>query len=172
MKAIKNVIAVMLILFSIGVSAQNIKIGHINTSQLLATLPEVETAKQSLMVYQKELEAQVDVLVNEYRLKIADYEQKAPNWTNAVKKDKETEIMQLEERIKVFQEEATNELSEKEKALLQPILDKVKAAVEEVAKEKNYDYILDTSGGSVLFSKDSDNVTSFVKKSAPIVALY
>ncbi|MBC8344095.1 MAG: OmpH family outer membrane protein [Bacteroidetes bacterium] len=164
MKAIKNVIAVILIFSAIGVSAQNLKIGHINTSELLTTLPEVEAAKESLQTYQKELEAQVDVLVTEYRKKIETYEQMAANWTNAVKKDKETEIVQLEERIKVFQEEATNELSEKEKELLQPILDRVKAAVEEVAKEKNYDYILDTSAGSVLFSKDSDDITPLVKK--------
>jgi outer membrane protein len=164
MKAIRNAAVLVLVLVSASLSAQNIKIGHLNTSELLATLPEVETAKQNLLEYQKELEAQADILVTEYRKKIETYEQMAPNWTNAVKKDKETEIIQLEERIKVYQEEASNELADKEKQLLQPILDKVKQAVEDVAKEKNYDYVLDTSGGSVLFSKDSDDISALVKK--------
>lgn len=164
MKVIKNLLAAILVLFSIGVSAQNMKIGHINTSNLLAVLPEVEVAKTSLQAYQKELEAQVDILVTEYRTKIETYEQNSSVWSNAVKKDKEKEIIQLEERIKEFQEDATKELSQKEQELLQPILDKVKDAVTEVAKEKGYDYILDTSAGTVLFSKDSDDITIFVKK--------
>ena len=164
MKLIKNVFLAVLMFSSISTFAQNSRVGHINTSKLLAVLPEVETAKSQLEAYQKELENQIDVLVTEYRKKIETYDEMSPNWTSTVKKDKEREIMQLEERIKVFQEDATNELSEKEKELLQPILDKVKVAVEEVAKEKGFDYILDSSGGMVLFSKDADDITPFVKK--------
>ena len=164
MKLIKNVFLVTLILTSLTSFGQNSRVGHINTSKLLAILPEVETAKKQLEAFQTELETQIDVLVTEYRKKIEAYDEMSPNWTSTVKKDKEREIMQLEERIKVFQEEATNELSEKEKELLQPILDKVKAAVEEVAKEKGFDYILDTSAGSVLYSKDTDDITPYVKK--------
>lgn len=154
----------LLVFLSIQVSAQGSKIAHINTSELLLILPEVTTAKATLEKYKVELEGQVDVLVTEYRKLVEEYQALSKDVSTLIKTDKETQIVQLEDRIKKFQEEASSELAEKEKELLKPILDKVEAAIKEVAKEKSYDYVLDTAGGVVLFSTESNDITALVKK--------
>jgi outer membrane protein len=51
----------------------------------------------------------------------------------------------------------------KRKELLQPILDKAEKAIKDVAKEKGYDYVFDTSTGAVLVTKDADNLLPLVK---------
>ena len=47
--------------------------------------------------------------------------------------------------------------------MLQPIIDKAKTAIDDVAKEEGYTYVLDSSVGVVLDSVDSNNIISKVK---------
>ncbi len=103
-------------------------------------------------------------MVSEYTTKVESYKELSGEMTSAIREDKETEIMQLEERIKKFQKRAEKESQNKRQELMDPIIKSVENAVNEVAKEENYDYILDTSSGVVLFSKDSDDITLLVKK--------
>jgi outer membrane protein len=81
-----------------------------------------------------------------------------------VKKDKEEELTSLGTRIQNFQQQAQQSLEQQEQALIEPIVNKAKKAIEQVAKENGYTYIFDTSAGSLLFWEESDNVLASVKK--------
>ena len=48
--------------------------------------------------------------------------------------------------------------------LLEPILQKARQAIEDVASEGNYTYIFDKSVGSILYVKESENILDKVKK--------
>jgi len=72
--------------------------------------------------------------------------------------------MDLSNRIEAFQSSAQEDLQKKEQELLQPIIDLAKKAIEEVAKEQGYTYILDTAYGIVLFADPSDDIMPLVKK--------
>jgi len=161
----KRLIPFIVLLFASNlIFSQTLKIGHINSSKVLELMPEVKTAKTQLEAVQKEYEAQLDVLITEYRTKLEDYQAKSATMTAILKKDKETEIVQLENRIKAFQEDAAEDMQTKEMELMKPILEKLQNVITEVAKENKYDYILDTAGGTVLYSKDGDDITALVKK--------
>ena len=47
---------------------------------------------------------------------------------------------------------------------MQPFIDKAKKAIDDVAKEKGYTYILDTSTGSVLYWEGGDDIMMYVKE--------
>ena len=85
-------------------------------------------------------------------------------YTDLVKQDKIAEIQGLEQRIQAFQQNAQNALQQKEQELLEPILSKARAAIEDVAKEGNFTYIFDSSMGSILYADESENVMALVKK--------
>ena len=53
---------------------------------------------------------------------------------------------------------------EKEKELLDPILRKAQSAIDEVAKDGKYTYILDSGSGALLYSKESEDILPKVKK--------
>ncbi len=152
------------LLFITSFSYSQSKVGHINTSDLIKLLPDYKTASTTLQTFSTELQDQIDVLVEEYTKKVESYKTLDPTTSDVVRKDKETEIMQLEDRIKAFQEEAENSALAKQKELMNPILDKVETAIKEVAEEKGYNYILDTSSGIVLYFDESDDITIYVKK--------
>ena len=67
-------------------------------------------------------------------------------------------------RIEESQSNAQKLLEERQEALLKPIVDRAKKAIEEVGKENGYTYIFDSGIGTVLYSQDSDDIMPLVKK--------
>jgi outer membrane protein len=140
------------------------KIGHINSQDLLLLMPERKQAETTIQEYAKQLESQLAAMNNDYEAKIQEYQAKESAMTDLIKQDKAKEISDLENRIKSFQQSAQESLQKKEQELLQPMIDKAKKAISEVAKENGYKYILDTSLGIVLYQEESDNIMPLVKK--------
>jgi outer membrane protein len=46
---------------------------------------------------------------------------------------------------------------------MEPMIEKANQAIEDVAKENGYTYILDTSAGTVLYFPESDDILPLVK---------
>ena len=59
---------------------------------------------------------------------------------------------------------AQEQLQGREQELLKPIIYRAKKAIEDVAKEGGYTYILDAGTAAVLYSQDSDDIMPQVKK--------
>ena len=169
MKLIKSILILVIVIIGSQVNSQNLKIGHINSSDILKLMPEVKAAQAELEKFSKELQTQSDILVSEYQKKTDEYQSFPPSTSEILKKDKETEIVQLEQRIKKFQEDAQSEVSKKQSELLEPIMKKLQDVIKEVAKEKGYDYILDTSPGNVLYQNEAFDIGPLVKKKLNIL---
>ena len=140
------------------------KFGHINSAELLGLMPERKAAAAKMDSITKDVEKQLQEMMTEYRAKQEKYTTEAPKLSELVKKDKEEELTSLGTRIQNFQQQAQQSLEQQEQALIEPIVNKAKKAIEQVAKENGYTYIFDTSAGSLLFWEESDNVLVSVKK--------
>ena len=155
-------IALLLILSFSTTQAQ--KFGHINSSDLLQTMPEVKKADSALQLYQKSLEDLNESMTKEYSTKLNDYQTNGASMNDAVRQVKEQELGDLEQRIQKFQAEAQDKFAGKKDELYTPILKKAEDAIKGVAKENGYAYVFDTSVGAVIFAQDSDNIMDLVKK--------
>lgn len=140
------------------------KFGHINSAELLSLMPERKAAAAKMDSITKDVEKQLQEMMTEYRTKQEKYSNEAPKLSELVKKDKEEELQSLATRIQNFQQQAQQSLEQQEQGLVEPIVNKAKKAIEQVAKENGYTYIFDTSAGSLLFWEESDNVLVMVKK--------
>ena len=80
-----------------------------------------------------------------------------------VRTTKEKELTDLGNRIQDFQQTAQESIQKKKEELYGPILKKAEDAIKDIAKEKAYSYIFDTSLGSVIFAQESDNIMPLVK---------
>lgn len=147
-----------------GLFAQTQKIGHVNTQEILALMPEIKVADGDLQKYQAQLEGQLKSMGAEYQAKVQDYQSQEAIMADAIKKSKAKEITDLQERIQDFQQTAQESIQKKKEELYSPILKKTEEAVKEVAKENAYNYILDTASGIVLFSSESTDISILVKK--------
>ena len=140
------------------------KIGHINSQELLSLMPERTTAETSLQDYAKGLESQLTSMQTEYQSMVENYQNNEGSYDDLTKQDKIAEIQSLQERLTTFQQSAQSSLQQKEQELLQPILKKAQNAIDAVADKGKYTYILDSSAGLILYSKDSEDVLDKVKK--------
>tara|TARA_B110000858_G_scaffold136708_1_gene155342 strand:+ start:568 stop:1041 length:474 start_codon:yes stop_codon:yes gene_type:complete len=153
----------MLCLFAVNSYSQN-KLGYIDSQELLLLMPERKTAEEEVQTFAKSLESQLQAMTAEYQQSVQEYQSNESTYTDLVKQDKVTEITGLEQRIQSFQQNAQQALQAKEQELLEPILQKARTAIEDVASEGNYTYIFDKSVGSILFAKESENILQLVKK--------
>lgn len=146
-------------------SQQKIKLGHLNSNDLLEAMPEKAKAQKSLQDYSKQLEDQLVAMQDELEKKYNEYLEKKDTFTDLIKKNKEEELTSLQLRIQTFQANAQQDLQKKEQELLKPIIDKAKKAIEDVSKENGYTYIFDSGVGTLLyFPKESDDILPLVKK--------
>ena len=153
---------VLLTLLTVSTYAQ--KFGHLNAQELISIMPERDKAVEQLQDYAKGLESQLMSMQAEYQSMIEDYQNNEVSYDDLTKQDKIAEIQGLEQRITTFQQSAQTSLQNKEIELLRPIEEKAQNAIYIVAEKGKYTYILDSSSGMLLYSKESEDILEKVKK--------
>lgn len=160
-------IFLVLALFTYGLTAhtQNFKFGHINSQELLKSMPENDSAQAQLQRYAKQLQDQLDAMQVEYNKKAQEFQDQQNNLTDLIKKTKLQELQDIQKRIQDFQSTAQQGMQQKQASLLQPIIDKANKAIKEVAEENGFTYIFDISRGTILYySEQSQDIMPLVKK--------
>ena len=145
------------------------KTAHINLDSLITIMPESKEARKAQEDFLKQLEAEAAQLQAEIQTKYQEYQENMNKWNELVKKNKERELQDMDQRLKEFQQSAQMEIQKKNEALAKPVIDKAKKAIEQVAKENGYKYVLDTSAGFILYSEPADDIFNMVKKKLGIV---
>ena len=145
-----------------SVNAQ--KIAHINLDSLISIMPESSKAFQLAKDYLKDLQIQSATMDTELQTKYADYIKNKETYSALVASTKESELQDLNKRIEDFKAQVQQDYQRKYGELSKPIYDKAKKAIDLVAKENGYKYVLDTSTGNVLYSESADDILPLVKK--------
>jgi len=153
---------VALVVSSFTASAQ--KIAHINLDSLISIMPESKTAQQSVQDYAKQLEEQVTMMQSELKTKYDDYTLKSKDMAEVVRASKEKELNDLNQRLQDFQQQAQADYQKKSGELSKPVYEKAKKAVDAVAKENGFKYVLDTSTGLVIYNEPADDIIGLVIK--------
>ena len=151
MKKILIVVAVAFMSsFATVSNAQNYKFGHIDSGQLLQQMPEREQARVQLEKYAKQLEDQMAAMQTEFETKYQQYLEQRDSLPQVLLEAKERELTDIQQRFQAAQKD----LSAKEGELLQPIIDKAKKAIDDVAAENGFIYVFDMSMGAILYNSD------------------
>ncbi len=167
MKKISILTAVIacFLMFNNSVLAQSkVKLAHINSADLMQVMPGRDTAQKLIENYAASLEEELKTMYAEYQSKATKFQETQATMSQIVQQSKLKELQDLENRIKLFDEQAQEDLQSKQEELLKPLIDKAKAAIAEVAKENGYTYVFDSSVGVLLYFENSDDIIEFVKK--------
>ena len=156
---------------AISTQAQNNppqKIGHADWDFIFGQLPESKQIENELKTHGTQLDNQLKAKYSEYQTKLNTYNGMPATTPDAIKKDKEGELMQLQESIQKFQQEAQSSLQKKETDLMAPVFAKVGKAIEDVAKENGFTYVLAPQavggGDIVLYGDEQYNISTLVLK--------
>lgn len=165
MKQVKILlIAAVLLLSTNQVVNAQVKMAHIDVSELMTSMPEMKTAQTQIEKLSKTYDTEYRTMVEEYQNKLKKYEQEAPTVGDKVNEDRSKEVQTLGQNITQYRETAQKELQQKQEDIFKPILDKARVAIQKVAKAQGFQYVLDASnGGGVIFA-DGPNLLNDVKK--------
>ncbi len=167
MKKFIRLFALVAIVFACSFTSQAqtaLKIGYVDFNTLLAAMPGIDSVKIKLQKYQQTLSDQMDAMKSEFENKYLDYQSQAASMSDLIKQTKEKELQDLQARIDAFQQKANNDLQAKQQELVQPFIDKARSAINEVAKENKYTYILNAIEDVVLYKESTEDVMSLAKK--------
>jgi len=163
----KNIVKVALVSLSFLLAGSfakaQTKIGYLNFDVLVGQLPEAKTVKSQIDIYQKQFIDQLTVMNTELQAKGQDFQKNGAAMTDAVRTAKQTELQDINKRMTDYQNNAQQQVEAKSNELIKPLTDKVKAAVNQVAKEKGYNYVFNTAQVQFIVAPDTDDLTDAVK---------
>ncbi|MBC7507344.1 MAG: OmpH family outer membrane protein [Ferruginibacter sp.] len=139
-----------------------IKIGYINTEELIGAMPEAEKATGQLQDYQTALQQQGNDFQTEFQEKEGLFTKDSAKLSVAAKELRRTGLVELYQKIQGWREVMQQKLQEKQQELLVPIRNKALETIKAVAKENAYIYVLDQN--SVIVGPPGDDILPLVKK--------
>jgi outer membrane protein len=151
-------------LFSMSAFSQKMSIGVVDVEKIGKELDEYKEADAKIKEMQKKVYDSLMAMQDEYGKKIEAY-QRQKGMMKPEEQAKQEEILKNFEQTAIrFRDEKNQELQQKGSQLLEPIKNKIKEAIAQVAKDNNLDLIIDknTNVGIVVFNSDKVDYTQEV----------
>ena len=140
-----------------------VKLGHLDVQALFMSLPEAAEIDSVMQKTSQEYEAELKRMQDEMARKAAEYEQNEKTWDESIKKNRAEEIRTLQTRVQNYFQNAQQLLQKKQESLQEPVRNKLRAAIDTVAKREGFLYIIDTQ--AILYKSDSSiDITNLVLK--------
>jgi len=102
--------------------------------------------------------------LKEAQKKKKKYQAEATQKTEEENAERARELQATQQKIMQYRQTAQEDLQKKETDLLRPVYEKARTAIQKVAREKGYDYVLDSTTGTGVILADGYNLLSDVKK--------
>ena len=148
-----------------GIAQTNLKIGHVNIPELVQNHSSTDSIQKVLETETKEMEKIYGEMIGEHEAKLKTFEKEQAGYSEFVKKTKQEELVEIAQKIQTYNQNAQQQLQKRNMELVQPIYEKINAAIKRVADRDGFTYILDISNGTVAYtSPESINITALVKK--------
>mgnify|MGYP000873573894 CR=1 FL=1 len=147
------------------ISAQP-KFGYVDSETIMKQLPDAQDTQKKLDALIKEWQDELAKLERDWKAKYDDYEKRKLILSEQKRADVEKELVTLEDQVSKYRQDkfgVRGELFQKQEELMKPIQNRIFNAIQEVAKEEDFDFIFDRSGDMIfLYAKEEFDVTNLV----------
>jgi outer membrane protein len=137
----KKMILMLALALPIIASAQ--KIGHVNSQEIMALMPETKQMSEKLDSVQGVYETQLANMQEEFNKKVTEFQQQQSTMSASILEYKQQELAQMEQRMQMFYQTIQKDLQTKQVEYLQPIRDKLLATINKVAVAQECTYVMD-----------------------------
>lgn len=143
------------------------KIGFADVDYIFTQMPEAKQVESELKTTQTMLKNQIEGKAQEFQKKYQEYNANLGNMLEAVRANTERELQQMQQNLEKLQQDAQTTIQNKQTQLWDPVYKKVAKAIEEVAKENAFTFILTQQIGGldvILYADDNMDVSDLVLK--------
>ena len=134
---------VMLLFICCTAAFAQLKIGYVNSQEILQLMPDRDSASKIYDKFLAEIQKEFETMNAEYTNLQENYLRQKDSLTDFIKKAKEAELRDKGVRIQEFQTIAQQELDKKRAELMAPIEAKMNKAIKDVAEANKFTYVLD-----------------------------
>jgi len=149
------------------------KIGYFSSEAIIKQMPEAQEAQKQLDKLVEQWQAELTKMQDEWKQKFDAYDKRKLIMTDQRRAEAEKELRDLDQAIVNFRNQKfgqNGELFNKQNELMKPVQDRIFKALQDVAKDEDYDFIFDKSGDILLmYTNEKYDLTKNIieKLSAP-----
>jgi outer membrane protein len=138
------------------------KIGYISTEELVSIMPETAKADSNLQQYRGALIQNAQDKQNALEAAIEKFNKDSTGMTSAVKDVRRAELQKMLQDLQTEDQRIQQQLQQRQQELITPINRRAFDAIQSVAKENGYSYIVEK--GALLVAPPGDDILPLVAK--------
>ena len=162
----KKIILIVFILISTLLFSQGQKIGYVNTQSIFAQNEDARLAHADVEKEAKRLQVEYENKAMTLDSLMRDYQKLELMLTDVMREERQKEMQTKNGELENFQMkyfgQPNGEIYLMLEERMRPIQSLLQSAIEKVAAENSYDYVLDFSQGFILYQLDSHDLTQLV----------
>lgn len=145
-------------------SAQQLRIGYIDSERIVAEAPAFAGVRQTLEREVGPLREELQRLETELQTANEQLQAQAPLLTEQVRQQRQQALQQQFQRYQDRRQQIQQQVQTREQELLAPVLQRMRAVLEEVRAAGNYTFIIDPPEGVIVAVDPAVDVTAEVMR--------
>lgn len=119
-------------------------IGYVDPQTIMRSMPEMAAIERRLQNFVERKREEFAEKEATFRQEVEEYQQKMAVISDEAKRQEEERLAQLNLELQEFQQNFQQEVQERQMSLMEPLLDEIQGAIDSVATERNFTYVLNT----------------------------
>ena len=140
-------ILLLSILITAGAFGQSMRVGFMDPDAILEQLPEREQIEQQLDNYIQEREQEFQDEAIEYQNLMGQLQEGGENMSDRERQRLQRQLQQMEQELQQLQQRIERDFERRRNELMQPIYNEMNTHIQELAEEKDLDYVLNETTG-------------------------
>ena len=162
----RNILFLALLLIGVATPVWAQKYACVNTDYILKSIPDYTNAQKRLDKYVSDWQNELSTKMDNLSALRSEYEKENYLLPENLKKKRLEELKEKEAEIKALQKQRFGpggDMDKKSAELIKPVQDRIYAAIERVAHEKNFAFVFDKAASStVLFANKKYDISDDV----------
>lgn len=153
----------LMLIFSVNAFSQAIKNGYIDSDKIFAEYTDWSKAQEEFNTDYKAWDDQAKEMQVEFEEMLEEYNRQRLILSDEKKKEREAAIEAKKQALDAFTNQVfgpNGEAERRNNTLIQPLLEKINAAIEQVSTEGNYDFVFNSAG--LAYAKKDYDITEKV----------
>lgn len=143
----------------------DVKIGVVDSQRILSSYAAAVDASKQLETENSQWAQDLQKLTEELKRQEDEFDRQSLLLSEAKKEERIKELQVLRDKIQKFREDKwgdNGEYFQRQQQLMKPVFDRINEVINMLSEDDNYDLILDTINGNVLYVKAKYDITQYV----------
>ncbi len=121
-----------------------LRIGYVDPQTIMRSMPEMAAIERRLQNFIDRKRQEFAEKEANFRREVEEYQQKMAVISDEARRREEEKLAGLNLELQEFQQNFQQEIQERQFELIEPLLTKIQGAIESVARERNFTFVLNT----------------------------